>query len=116
VKLLFWGLVIVGLGYAAYSGMIVAWSWIAVNNAVDEVLSKDGVEALPEKEIRARVLTSTNEAGVPLNERDVSVTRDNRLVRVEVVWTIPVIVVRGEALVEVPLAVRRASTGMSLTR
>jgi hypothetical protein len=27
-----------------------------------------------------------------------------------------VIVVRGEALVEVPLAVRRASTGMSLTR
>jgi hypothetical protein len=116
MKVFFWGLVIVALAYAAYSGMIVTWSWIAVNNAVDEVLSKDGVEALPEREIRARVLNSTNEAGVALSERDVTVTRHNTLVRVDVVWTIPVIVIRGEPVVEVPLSVRRASTGMSLTR
>jgi hypothetical protein len=116
MKVFFWGLVIVALGYAAYSGMIVAWSWIAVNNAVDEVLSKDGVEALPEREIRTRVLSSTNEAGIALSERDVRVTRDNILVRVEVAWTIPVIVVKGEPMLEVPLSVRRASTGLSLAR
>lgn len=116
MKVFFWGLVIVGLAYAAYSGMTVAWSWIAVNNAVDEVLSKDGVEALAEREIRTRVLNSTNEAGVALSERDVTVTRDDRLVRVEVVWTIPVVVVKDRPVVEVPLSVRRASTGVSVKR
>src|SRR5262245_13468533 len=116
MKIFFWGLVIVGLAYAAYSGMIVTWSWIAVNNAVDEVLSKEGVEALPEREIRTRVLSSTSEAGVAIRERDVTVTRDNRLVRIDVIWTIPVVVIKGEPVVEVPLSVKRASTGMSLTR
>src|SRR5262249_2085554 len=96
MKVFFWGLVIVGLAYGAYSGMRVAWSWIGVHNAGDEVLGKDGVEALPEREIRTRVLNSTNEAGVALGERDVTVTRDDRLVRVEVVWTIPVVVVKGQ--------------------
>ena len=37
MKVIFWGLVIVALCYGAYSGMMAAWSWIAVNNAVDEI-------------------------------------------------------------------------------
>ena len=116
MKLIFWGVVIVGLGYAAYSGMIAAWSWIAVSNAVHEVLSRDGIETLPEREIRARVMNSTNEAGVSLNERDIVVTRDERTVRVEVVWTIPVIVMKGDPVLTVPLSVKRTSTAFGLTR
>jgi len=116
VKLIFWAIVIVGLGYAAYSGMIAAWSWIAVNNAVDEVLSKDGVETVPEQEIRARVLSSTSEAGVTLREREIVVARGDGTTRVEVTWTIPVVVVRGESVLAVPLSVRRASTGTGITR
>jgi hypothetical protein len=116
VKLIFWGVVIVGLGYLAYSGMIAAWSFIAVNNAVDEVLSRDGIDAVPEREIRSRVMSSTNEAGVSLNERDIVITRDDRTVRVEVTWTISVIVMKGEPVLTVPLSVKRTSTPIGVTR
>lgn len=112
MRLIIWGLVIVALCYAAYSGMIAAWSWIAVNNAVDEVITRDGIDAVPEREIKTRIMQSTNEAGVPLSDRDVTVTHDDdRTIRVEVAWTVPVIVVRGDVVLAVPLSVKRASTG-----
>lgn len=109
MKLFFWGLVIVALCYAAYSGMIAAWSWIAVNNAVDEIITKDGIEAVPEKEIKSRIMAATSEAGVPLTENDLIVTREGRTVKVEAIWTIPVIVVKGDTVLAVPLSVKRAS-------
>jgi hypothetical protein len=62
MKVFMWGLVIVGLCYIAYSGMIAAWSWIAVNNAVDEIITKDGIDAVPPGEIKARVMKATSEA------------------------------------------------------
>jgi hypothetical protein len=111
MKLIFWGVVIVALCYAAYSGMIAAWSWIAVNNAVDEIITKDGIDAVPAPEIRARILRSTNEAGIPLTERDIVVIVEDRTVRVEVIWTVPVIVVRGDSVLAVPLSVKRTSGG-----
>ena len=116
MRLIFWGLVIVALGYVAYSGMITAWSWIAVNNAVDEVISREGVDTLPEQEIRARVMSSTSEAGVSLQERDIVVTRGTGSVQVEVVWTIPVLVVKGEPAISVPLSVKRSKLATGATR
>jgi hypothetical protein len=110
MRLIIWGLVIVALCYAAYSGMIATWSWIAVNNAVDEIISRDGIEAVPEREIKNRIMQSTSEAGVPLNERDVTVTHhDDRTVKVEVAWTVPVIVMQGDVVLAVPLSVKRAA-------
>ena len=111
MKVFLWGLVIVGLCYAAYSGMIAAWSWVAVNNAVDEIITKDGIEAVPEKEIKSRIMAATSEAGVPLTESDLIVTREGRTVRVEAIWTVPVIVIKGESVLAVPLSVKRASSG-----
>ena len=64
MKVIFWGLVIVALCYGAYSGMMAAWSWIAVNNAVDEIISKQGVETIPAAELKKRVLNASSEAGV----------------------------------------------------
>ena len=58
MRLIIWGLVIVALCYAAYSGMIAAWSWIAVNNAVDEVITKDVIDAVPAGEIKTRIMLS----------------------------------------------------------
>jgi hypothetical protein len=112
MKVIFWGLVIVVLCYAAYSGMIAAWSWIAVNNAVDEVISRAGIDAVPPPDIKTRVLNATSEAGVPLSDRDIVVTQEDGLVQVEVKWTIPVIVVKGDPVLAVPLSVRRASVGV----
>ena len=109
MKLVFWGLVVVGLLYGAYSGMIAVWSWIAVNNGVDEILSKEGAEALPSEEIKTKVLASASEAGVPLTEKDVIVTRVDRTVRVDVIWTVPVIIVKGDAVLAIPLSVKRTS-------
>jgi hypothetical protein len=111
MKVFFWGLVIVALCYAAYSGMIAAWSWIAVNNAVDEIITRDGIEAVPEKEIKSRIMAATSEAGVPLSEKDLIVTREDRTVKVEAIWTVPVIVMRGESVLAVPLSVKRSSFG-----
>jgi hypothetical protein len=111
MKVLFWGIVVVALCYGAYSGMIAAWSWIAVNNAVDEIITKDGIEAVPASEIKARVMKATNEAGIPLTDRDVSVLLDDRTVRVEAAWTVPVIVMKGESVLAIPLSVKRASAG-----
>ena len=109
MRLFFWGLVVVAFCYTAYSGMIAAWSWIAVNNAVDEVISRDGIDAVPVPEVRARVLKATNEAGIPLGESQVAVTREARGVKVEIVWTMPLIVVKGDTVLAIPLSVNRAS-------
>jgi hypothetical protein len=111
MKLIIWGLVIVAVCYAAYSGMIAAWSWIAVNNAVDEVIARDGIDSVPEREIKNRILQSTSEAGVPLDEREITVTHyDDRTVRVEVAWKVPVVVMDGDTVLAVPLSVKRSST------
>ena len=110
MKVFFWGLVIVALCYAAYSGMMAAWSWIAVNNAVDEIISKQGVEAIPAAELKKRVLSASSEAGVTLDERAISITPVDRAVQIEVVWTVPVIVMKSEPVLAIPLAVRRTSS------
>jgi hypothetical protein len=110
MRLIVWGVIIVGLCYVAYSGMLAAWSWIAVNNAVHEIVSREGVEAMPSRELKDRVMTAANEAGVPLADKDVIITRaSDRGVSVEVLWTVPVVVVNGDAVVAVPLAVRRTA-------
>ncbi len=111
MKLVFWGVVAVGLLWGAYSGMLAIWSWIAINNAVDEIVSADGVETIPSRELKAKVMSKANEAGVPLADKDVVVTNTGKgVVNVEVLWTVPVIIVNGDAVFAVPLAVRRAST------
>jgi hypothetical protein len=110
MKIVFWGLVVVALAYGAYSGMIAVWSWIAVNNAVDEIISKEGVEVVPAPEIKKKILAATSEAGVPLTDNDVIVTHEDRTVKVEIIWTIPVIVVKGDTVLAIPLSVKRASS------
>jgi len=109
MRLIVWGLVVVALAYLGYTGMIATWSWIAVNNAVDEIVSKDGVEAIPSRELKAEVLTAVGKAGVSLVDKDVLVTSAGEGVKVEVMWTVPVVVMNGDSVFAVPLAVRRTS-------
>jgi len=109
MRLVFWGLVAVAGLYLAYSGMVAASSWISVNNAVDEIVSADGVETIPSRELKSKVMSAANAAGVPLTEKDVSVVNRGQGVNIEVLWTVPVVVVNGDAVFAVPLAVRRSS-------
>jgi len=110
MRLVFWGLFVVALAYIAYSGMMAVSAWIAVNNAVDEIVSADGVETIPSRELKNKVMSAANAAGVPLNDKDVTVTNAGQgTVNVEVLWTVPVVVVNGDSVFAVPLAVRRSS-------
>jgi hypothetical protein len=110
MRLVFWGVVAVAALYLAYSGMVAASSWIAVNNAVDEIVSADGVETIPSRELKSKVMSAANTAGVPLADKDVVVVNAGQgVVKIEVVWTVPVVVVNGDAVFAVPLAVRRTS-------
>ena len=93
--------------------MIAASSWISVNNAVDEIVSKDDVVTIPSRELKSKVMSAANEAGVPLTEKDVVVTNNaGQSVSVEVLWTVPVVIVNGDAVFAVPLAVRRTSAAV----
>ena len=109
MRLIGWGLVVVGLAYLGYTGMLATWSWIAVNNAVDEVVSKDGVDVMPSREIKAEVMTAVAKAGVPLSDKDVQIRNADQGVSVEVLWTVPVVVMNGDPVFAVPLTVRRTS-------
>ena len=110
MKLIFWGLVAVAGLYLAYTGMVAASSWITINNAVDEIVSKDDVATIPSRELKAKVMSAANEAGVPLGEKDVVIKNNaGQSVSVEVLWTVPVVIVNGDAVFAVPLAVRRTS-------
>ena len=74
-------------------------------------LARCGIEALPEREIKSRIMQSTNEVGVPISEREVTVTHyDDRTVKVEVAWRVPVIVVQGDTVLAMPLSVKWSST------
>ena len=109
MRLVFWGVVAVVALYLAYSGMIAVSSWISVNNAVDEIVSTDGVETIPSRELKTKVMSAANAAGVPLADKDVVVTNAGKGVNIEVLWTVPVVIVNGDAVFAVPLAVRRSS-------
>jgi hypothetical protein len=110
MRVIFWGLVVVAVAYGAYSGMIAVWSWMTIHSAVDEVISREDAGALPAQEIRSRIMQAADEAGIPLHEQNVVVTREAAGLRVEVAWSVPVIVLRGEPVLALPLSVTRATS------
>jgi hypothetical protein len=103
------GVLVVVVCYLAYTGMMAFGSWMKLNSAVDDIVSRDGVETVPARELKARVVTAANEAGVPLVPKDVVITDADRGVTVEVAWTVPVVIVNGDPVFAVPLTVRRTS-------
>lgn len=104
MRLIFWGLVVVACCYAAYAGMMAVWSYFQVAGTVDEVLPQSSEPI----ELKRRILHAVNEAGIPLSDREVSVTKDERGgVHVQVVWALPVVVVKGESVLAVPLSLTR---------
>ena len=108
MRLIVWGLVIMALGYAAYSGMISIWSYISVANSLDEVFQKAKASGRPDAiELKERILRETNENGVPLTERDVTVVESEKTIQVQIVWSVPVVVYKGEVVLAVPLSLKR---------
>ena len=109
MKVLTWGIVIVGVAYLAYCGMMSVGSYFTVAGAVEEALeARTLIERHDPKVVKQTILNTMNKAGAPLQEKDVTVTASERAVAVSVEWTIPVVVYKGEAILAIPLSVERA--------
>ncbi len=85
MRLFFWGLVAVGAAYCAYAVMMSAWQYLQVSGVVDDVMQPRAIADLGSaRAVKAKILRETAESGVPLQDRDVSVTIENRVYTVNI--------------------------------
>ncbi len=117
MKVLFWLLVALGFVYAFYAGAVAVYSYYQVTDIVKEtVTERAGVDRYERAErirreilkIRREILKKATESGVPLSEREVRVTDDNRTLRVLIRWSYPVIFYKGDAVLSIPLKYERS--------
>ena len=108
MRLVFWGLVAVAAAYAGYAVMMSAWQYFQVSGVVDDVMQLRSIAELGSaRAVKSRILKDAAESGVPLEERDVSVTIDNRACTVNILWSFPVIIYHGEPVLSIPLSLKR---------
>ena len=108
MKVFFWGLVAVACCYAFYGGVMSAYQWFQVWSVLDETFQPRNLRELTTvTDLRTRIVKEANEAGVPLVEREVNVVSEERELKVNVAWTFPVIVYKGESVLAIPLSVKR---------
>ena len=110
MRLFFWGLVAVGAAYVAYAVMMSAWQYFQISGVVDDIMQPRSIAELGSaRAVKSRILKDVAESGVPLEDRDVSVTLDNRVYTVNIIWSFPVIVYRGEPVLSIPLSLKRSN-------
>jgi len=109
MRLFFWGLVAVAAAYAAYAVMMSAWQYFQVSGVVDDVMQPRTIAELGSaKAVKSKILKDSADSGVPLTDRDVDVTVDNRLYTVNIIWSFPVIVYHGKPVLSIPLSLKRS--------
>ncbi|HEX3178126.1 MAG TPA: hypothetical protein VHZ49_15725 [Methylomirabilota bacterium] len=108
MKAFFWGLVVVACCYAAYAGMMSVYQWFQIRTVVEEVLEPRSLADLPTAgDVKKRILREATTAGVPLDDREVNVVATTAGLAIQVAWTFPVIVYKGESVLAVPLSVKK---------
>jgi hypothetical protein len=108
MKVFFWGLVILGAGYAVYGAMMSGYQWLQIQNVVDEVLQPRNLRELPTAaDVRTRIVREAASAGVPVSDREVKVEKTPAEVAIRVFWTFPMIVYNGETVLSIPLSVSK---------
>ena len=108
MRMIFWFVVAIGLCWAFYTGAMSVWQYFQVSWTVDEAFEQRSVgQAFEPRLIRDHILRYANEAGIPLTERDVNVQPVGDQIAVEVVWSFPVLIFKGEVVLAVPLSVQR---------
>jgi len=108
MRVFFWGLVAVACFYLAYAGMMSVYQWFQIRSVIDETLEPRNLRELATAgDVKTRILRQANEAGVPIEEREVTVVVADRELKLNVVWTFPVIVYKGESVLAIPLSVKK---------
>ena len=109
MKVFFWGLVAVACCYVFYAGVMSAYQWFQVWSVIDETLQPRNLRELTTvNDVKLRIVREANEAGVPLAEGEVKVESAERELKVNVLWTFPVIVYKGESVLAIPLSVKKS--------
>jgi len=117
MRMLFWLLVVLGLCWAFYVGAMSVWQYFHVAGTVDEAFEQRTIgQSYDTRQLRDHVLRVTNEAGIPLTERDVNVQKVADQIVVEAVWSYPVLIFKGEVVLAVPLSVKRQRTQSEMGR
>jgi hypothetical protein len=125
VKLLFGLLVVIGLGYAAYTGILAAGTYFEVAQIIDDAVLdlKPGMidaarQALsesrsdPAQKLREAVFAKTTKAGLPIAEDNVVVTETpEQKLEVSVKWAQPVNIYQDKIVFALPLSVTRSFGG-----
>jgi hypothetical protein len=108
MKVIFWGLVAVAFAYAAYGVMMSGYQYLTLSNVVDDATQKQSLAEHPTpRELKAKIVKDSVDAGVPLTDRDVAVTMADRVVTVNIIWTFPMIMYKGEPVLAIPLSLKR---------
>jgi hypothetical protein len=109
MRLFFWGLVAVAVVYGAYAVMMSAWQYFQVSGVVDEALQPYAIKEVggTARGVKNKILKETADAGIPLGDRDVSVTLAERQLTVNIVWSFPVIIYNGEPVLAIPISLKR---------
>jgi hypothetical protein len=109
MKVFWWGLVAVACCYAFYGGVMSVYQWFQVWSVLDETFQPRNLRELSTvSDLKTRIVREANEAGVPLVEGEVNVVSGERELKVNVAWTFPVIVYKGESVIAIPLSVKRS--------
>lgn len=122
MKFLFGLLVLVGLCYAAYTGILAAGTYFEVSQIIDDAVldlkpgmidtarqALSGSRGDPAQKLREAVLAKTTKASLPITEDNVVVTEtpDQKL-QVSVKWSQPVNIYQDRIVFALPLSVTRS--------
>lgn len=122
MKFLFGLLVVIVLGYVAYTGILAAGTYFEVSQIIDDAVldlkpglidaarqSLTGSRGDPATKLHEAVLAKTTKAGLPIGEDNVVVTEtpDQKL-QVVVKWSQPVNVYQDKIAFALPLSVTRS--------
>jgi hypothetical protein len=108
MRVFFWGLVVLAFFYVFYAGSMSIYQWFQIRSLIDETLEPRNLRELATPgDVRTRIVRQANEAGIPIEEREVTVVSADRELRVNVMWTFPVIVYNGESVLAIPLSVKK---------
>ena len=107
-------LVIVGILYGVYSAGMAGHSYVTISGVIDEVVPRQigdkGVSdswAVKERDdrIRAALVKSVTDAGIPIGAEDVAISEDAGKLSVRVSHDYPVITFQGATKAAIPVSV-----------
>ena len=121
MKIILTVVVMVALGYAAYSAILATGTYVEVSQIVDDAIlalkpgmlegmqqALSGDRSDPAPKLREAILGKTAKAHLPIAASDLTIDDTEQRLQVQVKWAQPVIVYQDTVAFAVPLSVKRA--------